>query len=108
VEKAVALLPAETSLGQRTNALWMGTHVVTALQEHSWSGTGRETEFGKVSDRLKTQTTGNGILSAAYGDSAISSWKVTLLLVVAIFAINVLCTGPALILSLFLWHSPSD
>ena len=29
VEKVVAVLPIETTLGQRTNALWMGTHVVS-------------------------------------------------------------------------------
>ncbi|MCX6223225.1 MAG: HAD-IC family P-type ATPase, partial [Bacteroidia bacterium] len=53
VEKTAGELPAETVLGQRTNSLWMGTHVVsgsaTALIVHS----GKETEFGKVSERLK-------------------------------------------------------
>jgi Mg2+-importing ATPase len=29
VEKSVGVLAAETPLGQRTNALWMGTHVVS-------------------------------------------------------------------------------
>src|SRR5512135_1190667 len=53
VEKAMAVLPADTPLGQRTNALWMGTHVVSGTARALVVHTGRETEFGKVSDRLK-------------------------------------------------------
>jgi Mg2+-importing ATPase len=49
VEKAAALLPAETPLGQRTNALWMGTHVVSGSATTLVVRTGKETEFGKVS-----------------------------------------------------------
>jgi len=88
VEKMVALLPAETLLGQRTNALWMGTHVVsgsaTALIVH----TGKETEFGKVSERLKLRPQEtefeHGIRRFGF-----FLMEVTLLLVVGIFAINV-------------------
>ena len=53
VEKTVAVLPSETPLGQRTNALWMGTHVVSGSAKALVSRTGKETEFGKVSERLK-------------------------------------------------------
>ena len=53
VEKAVAVLPPETQLGQRTNALWMGTHVVSGSATALIIRTGRDTEFGKVSERLK-------------------------------------------------------
>jgi P-type Mg2+ transporter len=88
VEKMTAVLPVETPLGQRTNALWMGTHVVsgsaTALIVH----TGRDTEFGKVSERLKLRPLETeferGIRRFGY-----LLMEVTLLLVVAIFAINV-------------------
>ena len=36
VEKSVGVLAAETALGQRTNALWMGTHVVSGSAKR-WS-----------------------------------------------------------------------
>ena len=61
VEKAVAVLPAETPLGQRTNSLWMGTHVVTGSgkalvvkhrQEHRVRQTLREAETQAAGNRL--------------------------------------------------------
>src|SRR6185369_16763827 len=42
VEKAVAVLPGETPLGQRTNALWMGTHVVSGSGRALVINTGRK------------------------------------------------------------------
>ncbi len=95
VEKIAAVLPAETLLGQRTNALWMGTHVVsgsaTALIVH----TGKETEFGKVSERLKLRPQEtefeHGIRRFGY-----FLMEVTLVLVVGIFAINVYLARPVL------------
>lgn len=53
VEKAVVVLSAETPLGQRTNSLWMGTHVVSGSGKAVVIRTGKETEFGRVSERLK-------------------------------------------------------
>jgi Mg2+-importing ATPase len=95
IEKMAAVLPAETLLGQRTNALWMGTHVVsgsaTALIVH----TGKETEFGKVSERLKLRLQEtefeHGIRRFGY-----FLMEVTLILVVGIFAINVYLARPVL------------
>jgi Mg2+-importing ATPase len=95
IEKQAAELPAETLLGQRTNTLWMGTHVVsgsaTALIVH----TGKETEFGKVSERLKLRPHEtefeHGIRRFGY-----FLMEVTLILVVGIFAINVYLARPVL------------
>ena len=54
VEKATAVLAADTPLAQRTNSLWMiGTHIVSGSAKALVSLTGKETEFGKVSERLK-------------------------------------------------------
>jgi Mg2+-importing ATPase len=53
VEKAGAVLSAETPLGQRTNALWMGTHVVSGSVTAPMIGLGKATEFGKGSERLR-------------------------------------------------------
>ncbi len=103
VEKMPAELPAETPLGQRTNTLWMGTHVVsgsaTALIVH----TGKDTEFGKVSERLKLRPLEtefeHGIRRFGY-----FLMEVTLLLVVAIFAINVYLERHVLDSFFFLLH----
>jgi Mg2+-importing ATPase len=95
VEKVVAVLPPETQLSQRTNALWMGTHVVSGCATALVVRTGRETEFGKVSDRLKLRPLETeferGIRQFGY-----FLMEVTLLLVVAIFAINVYLARPVL------------
>jgi P-type Mg2+ transporter len=48
IEKALAVLPAETPLGQRTNVVWMGTHVVSGSAKALVIGTGKETECGKL------------------------------------------------------------
>jgi Mg2+-importing ATPase len=95
VEKAVAVLPAETPLGQRTNALWTGTHVVSGSATALVIRTGKETEFGKVSERLKLRPQEtefeHGIRHFGY-----FLMEVTLVLVVAIFAINVYLARPVL------------
>src|SRR3989449_4025679 len=95
VEKAVAVLSAETPLGQRTNALWMGTHVVSGSAKALVIRTGKDTKFGKVSERLKLrpQETDfeHGIRRFGY-----FLMEVTLVLVIAIFAINVYLARPVL------------
>jgi P-type Mg2+ transporter len=95
VEKSVGVLAAETPLGMRTNALWMGTHVVSGSAKALVADTGTRTEFGKVSERLKLrpQETDfeHGIRRFGY-----FLMEVTLVLVVAIFAINVYLARPVL------------
>lgn len=95
VEKAVAVLPAETPLGQRTNVLWMGTHVVSGSATAVVVRTGKETEFGKVSERLKLRPQEtefeHGIRQFGY-----FLMEITLVLVVVIFAINVYLARPVL------------
>jgi magnesium-translocating P-type ATPase len=94
-EKAEAMLSAETPLNHRTNALWMGTHVVSGSARALIVRTGKETEFGKVSERLKLRPQETeferGIRSFGY-----FLLEVTIILVVAIFAINVYLARPVL------------
>jgi len=94
-EKVASVMPAETPLGERTNSLWMGTHVVSGSATALIVRTGRDTEFGKVSDRLKLRPPEtefeHGIKQFGY-----FLMEVTLLLVVAIFAINVYLARPVL------------
>jgi len=95
VEKMENELPADTLLAERTNALWMGTHVVSGTATVIIVHTGKETEFGKVSERLKLRAPETdfeqGIKRFGY-----FLMEVTLVLVVAIFAINVYLERPVL------------
>jgi len=95
VEKSVGVLAPETPLGQRTNALWMGTHVVSGSAKALVISTGKQTEFGKVSERLRLRPQETdferGIRRFGY-----FLMEVTLVLVIAIFAINVYLTRPVL------------
>ncbi len=88
VEKTVSVLPPDTALAQRSNAVWMGTHVVSGNAKALVIFTGKNTEFGKVSERLKLKPSEtefeHGIRRFGY-----FLGEVTLILVVIIFAINV-------------------
>ena len=94
-EKSVGVLAAETALGQRTNSLWMGTHVVSGNARALVIHTGRQTEFGKVSERLKLRPAETeferGIRRFGF-----FLMQVTLVLVMAIFAINLYLARPVL------------
>ncbi len=95
VEKTAGILPEETPLGQRTNALFMGTHVVSGHAKALVVLTGKETEFGKVSERLKFRPPETeferGVRRFGY-----LLLEVTLVLVIAIFAINVYFKRPVM------------
>jgi len=95
VEKAISELPANTPLAQRTNTVWMGTHVVSGNAKAIVVLTAKNTEFGKVSERLKLKAPETdferGIRRFGY-----FLGEVTLVLVVMIFAINVFLHRPVL------------
>jgi len=95
VEKSIGVLSAETPLAHRTNALWMGTHVVSGSARALVISTGKQTEFGKISERLKLRPPEtefeHGIRQFGY-----FLMEVTLVLVLAIFAINVYLARPVL------------
>jgi len=94
-EKLAGVLAAETPLAKRTNALWMGTHVVSGSAKALVVITGKQTEFGKVSERLKLRPEETeferGIRRFGY-----FLMQVTLVLVMAIFAINLYLERPVL------------
>lgn len=95
VEKSTKTLKAETSLAQRTNSLWMGTSVESGSGRALVVFTGKKTEFGEISEELKTSTPETeferGI--AKFGHFLL---EVTMLMVIAIFAINVYLQRPIL------------
>jgi len=95
IEKSAGVLPAKTPLGSRTNSLFMGTHIVSGSAKAVAVHTGRDTEFGRVSERLKLRPPETeferGIRGFGY-----FLMEVTLMLVIAIFAINVYFKKPVL------------
>jgi Mg2+-importing ATPase len=95
VEKAVGVMPADTPLAKRTNAVFMGTHVVSGKAHVVVVKTGSGTEFGAVSDRLALAQPETeferGVRKFGY-----LLMEVTLLLVIGIFAVNVLLHKPVL------------
>ena len=95
VEKIIGVLKAETPLAKRTNSLWMGTSVVSGSGKVLAVFTGKETEFGKISDRLKLRPPETefekGISNFGY-----FLMEVTMLMVITIFAINVYLQRPIL------------
>ncbi len=100
VEKVTGCLAADTPLGQLTNALFMGTHVVSGTAKAVVVRTGRTTEFGKISERLRLRPPETeferGIRRFGY-----LLMEITLMLVIAIFAINVLFARPGVEAFLF-------
>jgi len=100
VEKEVSVLHVGTPLAQRTNSVWMGTHVVSGNAKVLVTLTGTNTEFGKVSERLRLKAPEtefeHGIRRFGY-----FLGEVTLVLVILIFAINVYLHRPVLEAFLF-------
>jgi Mg2+-importing ATPase len=94
-EKLPGILPADTPLSQRTNALWMGTHVQSGSATAVVIATGQTTEFGKLSQRIKLKAPETefelGVRRFGY-----LLMEVTLILVILIFAVNVYLAKPVI------------
>jgi P-type Mg2+ transporter len=88
VEKRLGQTPAEASLNQRSNSVFMGTHVVSGTAQILAVYTGKHTEFGQVSERLVVRPPmtefERGVRRFGF-----FLMEVTLLLVILIFAGNV-------------------
>lgn len=95
VDKFSGVLPAVTGLSQRTNALYMGTNVISGSAKAIVVHTGKATEFGKVSERLKLRPPETeferGLSKFGY-----FLMEVTRSLVVLIFVANVYLHRPVL------------
>ncbi len=93
--KNAGILPSDTSLSQRSNFLFMGTHVVSGSARALVCSTGTATEFGKISDKLKFRPPETefelGIRKFGY-----LLLEITLLLGMSIFACNVYLHRPVL------------
>jgi Mg2+-importing ATPase len=94
-EKEAGIKPQDAPLSQRTNALFMGTHIVSGSAKATVVLTGRATELGKVSQRLRTKPEmtefERGIRHFGY-----LLMEVTMSLIAAIFFANVILHKPIL------------
>jgi Mg2+-importing ATPase len=94
-EKCVSIAPATAPLGRRTNSVFMGTHVVSGDATAVIVHVGKETEFGRIAGHLLRRQPETeferGVRRFGY-----LLLEVTLLLVFAIFAINVFLHRPVL------------
>ncbi len=95
VEKNAGVVPADAPLSKRSNSLFMGSHVISGKAKALVIKTGKQTEFGKISDRLGAKVPETdfekGIRHFGY-----MLMEITLVLVIIIFAINILLHKPAL------------
>lgn len=94
-EKMPGVLDQDTPISRRNNCLFMGTNVVSGSARAAVVHTGTDTEFGHVSQRLKIREPETeferGVKSFGY-----MLLEITMVLVVAIFAINVFLDRPIL------------
>ena len=95
VDKNPSDCPPDTPLAKRDNALFLGTHVVSGAGRALVVTTGTATEFGRIADRLRVRPTDTqfeiGVRRFGY-----LLMQITLVLVFAIFAINVWLQRPVL------------
>jgi Mg2+-importing ATPase len=87
-EKTPSVLAENTSLSQRTNSLYLGTHVISGLGTAVVAATGRDTQFGKISERLELKPPETGFERGLrhFGQLLI---KVVLVITVVVFSIKV-------------------
>lgn len=95
IDKAPGMIPAHTPLAQRTNCLFMGTHVISGTASAWVVKTGKQTEFGKISEKLTYQPPETDFESGIrrFGYFLL---EVTLILLFIIFAFNVYFQRPVI------------
>jgi Mg2+-importing ATPase len=95
VEKAVGVVEAAAGLTERSNTVFMGTHVVSGTADVVIGRTGRGTEYGVLSEQL-----GDGGVTTGF-ERGVTQFgfllvRVVVVLVVAIFVINVILHRPVI------------
>jgi P-type Mg2+ transporter len=95
VEKTPSNLPADTPLAGRSNALFQATNVVSGIGRALVVRTGRNTQFGAIAERLRIRPQETDFERGVrqFGMLLI---RVTLILVILIFAFNVYLRRPVL------------
>ena len=99
-EKTVGTTASTAPIAQRANALFLGTHVVSGTGRALVVDTGRNTQFGKVSARLVQRSPQTGF-ERGMTQFGLLLVRVMVVLVVAIFVINVILARPLIDSALF-------
>ncbi len=94
-EKRPGVLAEETPSGERTNSLFMGTHVISGDATAVVVRTGAQTEFGEVSERLSLRPAESEFERGARRFGYLLT-EVTFALVVIIFGVSVYLARPVL------------
>ncbi len=100
VEKTPGVVPVDAPPSARTNSVFLGTHVVSGSGTVLLVHTGTETEFGRISARLKAHQAPTGFEQGmtAFGYLLL---RVMIVLVAVIFVANVALARPLLDSALF-------
>ncbi|MCW5600811.1 magnesium-translocating P-type ATPase [Nitrosomonas sp.] len=95
IEKMPGDLPADTPLARRSNILFQGTHVVSGIGRALVLRTGLDTQFGEIAEQLRIRPEETNFERGVrqFGMLLI---RVTLILVILIFAFNVYLQRPVL------------
>lgn len=95
VDKMEGVLPADTPLAGRTNALFMGTHVVSGTARALVVHTGLATEFGRISERLQARPPETDFETGVRRFGFLLM-EITLFIVMVIFGFNVYLRRPVM------------
>ena len=95
VERKPGPLPAATPLAERANCVYLGTNVRSGTAQVLVTSTGAATEFGRIAQRLRLRPP---MTAFEHGIQRLGFLltEVTLILVLAVFAINVAFHRPVL------------
>jgi Mg2+-importing ATPase len=87
-EKSPGIVPVEAPPARRMNTLFAGTHVVSGTGRAVVVRTGKDTDFGKIAGRLRLKAPETEFQRGVrrFGSLLL---EITLMLVIAIFAVNV-------------------
>ena len=88
VEKLTTKIPANTSLSERKNSLWMGTHVISGSGKAIIVNLAKDTEFGKITSSL-SQKDSDTDFEKGIKDFGNLILHVTTLLIGLIFIFNI-------------------
>ena len=94
-EKSALTTSASAALGRRSNALWLGTHVESGTGRVLIVNTGQGTEFGRIGAAAAHREPENSFETGVRQFGAFLA-RVTGVLVLLIFAVNVLLARPVL------------
>jgi P-type Mg2+ transporter len=95
VEKSVGVVSLDAPLAKRTNSLFMGSHVISGKAKVLVIKTGIQTEFGKISEKLRTKSPETDF-EKGIKHFGFLLMEITLVLVIIIFATNVLLHKPVM------------